>query len=419
MKVRRWCVLLALTACTSTTGRTQPAPTPSLADRVAGWEADIEALLSARDTVHPDGWHGQTRQSWLTAAAQVRSKLPQLTENQALVELVRLAAMPSYAGRDGHSGIFPFTGPAHAYPLRWWQFPEGLVITAARAPYGDLVGRRVEAVEGRPVAEVLKLVEPLAPRDNASNLLAYSPLYLRSPELLDGLGVTHGTGPARFTLVGPDGARSDAAVTPVPASVDAVWTAGQPQLLPQRPADWLRRQSEALWWSYLARSRTLYVQLNKVQSGTDGLVAEILARARRPDVARVVLDLRHNGGGDNSTLGPLETALSDPAVDRPGRLHVLIGRCTFSAAANLATDLDLRTAATFAGEALGGSPNLYGDATEIPLPWGGQSLYMATRYWQRSSAGDRRVTIEPELAVPLTAAAYFAGRDPVLEAALR
>ena len=82
-----------------------------------------------------------------------------------------------------------------------------------------------------------------------------------------------------------------------------------------------------------------------------------------------------------------------------------------SAAANFATDLEHETAATFAGEAMGGSPNLYGDAREIKLPYGGQSVYMATRYWERSTADDRRITIEPDIPAALSSDDYFSGRD--------
>ena len=97
-----------------------------------------------------------------------------MTDDQALVELVRLASMPGWGGRDGHTGIFPFMpgSGTHEYPILLWQFSDGLVITAARAPYDDLVGSRIEAIDGRPIADVLALVEPLAPRDNPSTLLA-------------------------------------------------------------------------------------------------------------------------------------------------------------------------------------------------------------------------------------------------------
>lgn len=398
-----------------------PSPSPSVQlDRVAGLKADIDALLVARDTVHPDGWHGMPRADWIAAADTVKAKAATLSDDQALVELVRLAAMPSWNGRDGHSGIFPFIpgSGTQQYPVRWWRFSDGLVITAARAPYEDLIGSRVEAIDGRPIAEVLALVEPLVPRDNPSNLLAYSTIYLRTSELLAGLGVIDSAGPTAFTLVGRDGARRDVTIDPISAEDDGEWNSGLPHRLPPTDALWLKKQDTILWWEYLADSRTLFVQYNQVEGGVTTIVDEILARAKRDDVARVVVDLRHNGGGDNNTLGPIDFALRDPAINRPGRLFVMFGRISFSAAANFATDLEHETAATFAGEALGGSPNLYADVDRIDLPSGGQAVYMATRYWERSTAEDRRITIEPDIAADLSSADYFAGRDPVFQAIL-
>jgi hypothetical protein len=360
------------------------------------------------------------RADWVAAADAVTARIATLTEDQALVELVRLAAMPSWNGRDGHSGIFPFIpgSGTHEYPVRWWRFSDGLVITAARAPYEELVGSRVEAINGHPIGDVLALVEPLAPRDNPSNLLAYGPLYLRVSELLAGLGVIDAAGPTVFRLVGRDGRARDATIDPIAAEEDVAWNSGQPHRLPPTDALWLRDQDEILWWTYLADSGTLFVQFNAVDGGVTSIVDAIVSRAKQDDVARVVVDLRHNGGGDNTTLGPIFNALRDPAIDRPGRLFAIIGRITFSAAANFATDLERETAVTFAGEAMGGSPNLYGDARRIDLPSGGQAVYMATRYWERSTPDDERVTIEPEIRADLSSADYFAGRDPVLQAIL-
>ena len=400
----------------SVTPTLSPVPSPSL-DRVAGWRADIDALLAARESLHPDPWHGMARADWVAAADAVKARIPELTDDAALVELVRLAAMPGWNGRDGHTGIFLTPGSGvHAYPLRMWRFTDGLVITAARAPYEDLVGSRVTAIGGHPIDEVLRLVEPLSPRDNDSSLLAFAPRYAGVSEILAGLGVIDRAGPALFSVVGRDGKARDVTIDPITVDEDVAWHGGQPLRLPPTDAPWLRDQAKTLWWSYLADHRTLFVQYNSVESGINGVADEILARAQQDDVARVVVDLRHNGGGDNTTMGPLEDVLRDPAINRPGRLVVLIGRITFSAAANFATDLEQSSAATFAGEAMGGSPNLYGDAREVALPYGDQSVFVATRYWQRSTPEDQRITIEPDIAADLSSADYFAGRDPVLQA---
>ena len=396
-------------------------PTVATSARDNGWRADVDALLAARERLHPDPWHGMARETWLAAADEVKARIPSLTDDQVLVELVRLATMPGVTGREGHTGIFPFIpgSGTHEFPIRLWQFSDGLVITAARVPYEDLIGARIEAIDGRPIAEVLALVEPLAPRDNASTLLAYTPLYLRVSELLAGLGVIQDATSATFTVVDPSGLRRDVRIEPIAAEDDVAWHGGAPLELPADDALWLRDTHEALWWRYLDASRTLYVQYDEVRSGIDGVADAILARVRQGHVDRVVVDLRRNGGGDNTTYGHLLAVLQDPAIDRPGRLTVLIGRLTFSAAANFATELERTTGARFAGEAMGGSPNVYGDVRRVDLPYGSQAVFVATRYHMKSTPDDPRTTIEPDLPIPYSSADWRAGVDPVLNAVIR
>jgi C-terminal processing protease CtpA/Prc len=100
------------------------------------------------------------------------------------------------------------------------------------------------------------------------------------------------------------------------------------------------------------------------------------------------------------------------------QLRVLIGRSTFSAAMQLAVDIERRTPAQFVGEPTGGSPNHYGDAGQVVLTDSRLVAYVATLSWTTAGEGDERLMLEPDLPVPVRSADYFAGRDPVLEAAL-
>ena len=145
----------------------------------------------------------------------------------------------------------------------------------------------------------------------------------------------------------------------------------------------------------------------------------MLAAAGR-GVDRVVVDLRHNLGGDNTRYGAFVDALRTSRLNRPDRLYLLVGRATFSAAANFATTMDRQTRATFAGEPTGGGVNQYGETREVragapPDPPAGPGAHRVRR---GRRPGDRRLAITPELPVRLRAADYFAGRDPVLAAAL-
>jgi hypothetical protein len=72
------------------------------------------------------------------------------------------------------------------------------------------------------------------------------------------------------------------------------------------------------------------------------------------------------------------------------------------------------------GEAMGGGLNFWDDVLFIDLPHLATPMRVgiSTRYWEKSDPDDPRLTIEPEIALPVRAADYFADVDPALEAAL-
>ena len=110
-----------------------------------------------------------------------------------------------------------------------------------------------------------------------------------------------------------------------------------------------------------------------------------------------MVDLRHNLGGDNTADVAFVDALRPSRLNRPGRLYLLVGRATFSAAANFATTMDRGTRATFAGEPTGGGVNQYGETREVrlerlPIPL---LVPVPTEYVEAGGPGDRRLAITP------------------------
>src|SRR5215210_7825502 len=102
--------------------------------------------------------------------------------------------------------------------------------------------------------------------------------------------------------------------------------------------------------------------------------------------------------GWSSTFGSLLELVRDFAADHPGQTWVLIDRVTFSAAANLATEIEQRTDAVFIGEPMGGGLNFWDDVTwvrldHLPVP---MQVGISTRYWQFAEPDDARLTIEPD-----------------------
>jgi hypothetical protein len=393
-------------------------PTTSAADGPP--EGDVAVLVDAIERIHPDPWHDVSEDEFRAAASELAADYDGLAPNEQLVELMRLLAL--LGERDGHSGIFPLDadheGELSLYPVRLYDFADGLfVVDALDRP--DLVGSRVEAIGEVPVEDVWQLVEPLVPRDNESSMRARVPQFMLVAELLNGLGVTATAAEADLVLVAPDGSRETVPLEPVPASV---YTDAFPDLfhplvppgLPQRPEPpYLARRLEERWLTTLDGGRVVYAAYNVTLGSTIDFAEELRRRAARPGVERVVLDLRHNPGGDNTTYGALLEELA--AVDD---LVVLIGRTTFSAAANLLAELEDRADPMLVGEPSGGSPNLYGDTISVTLPETGWSAQIAAVHWAPAGP-DARLAFEPDVPVELTSEDFVAGRDPVLNAALR
>ena len=410
-------LVLALSGCDAGDPSRPEGGTTAVGPTRAG---DVELLLERIEAVHPDPYHAVSRADLHAAAAELAGRAGSLGEDEFLVELMRLTAL--LGERDGHSGIFPLDlehrSALHLYPLRLYAFEDGLYVVGALED-SNLVGARLLSVDGVAVDQVAQAVAPLVPRDNDMSLAARLPQYMLVAEILHGLGLTEDAGSTELAFELEDGTRRDVSLRPVPAesyadTFDDLFDPLVPQGLPQWPEPaYLARRLEDQWLTTLDDGRVVYVAYNVTLGDTSAIAAQIRRRLGDPRVERVVLDLRHNPGGDNGTYPPLLAALSDR------RLVALVGRTTFSAAANFATELERSTDVVFVGERTGGSPNQYGDPVPVSLSASGWSVRVAGVYWQKSSPDDARVALEPDVPVALSSRDFFGGRDPVLSAALR
>ncbi len=411
---------LLLAGCATSTPTPSASAGPSAAATQDAALADFDLLLEQLERIHPEPWHGIAREDFVAAMTELKGRFGELSPDEGVVELSRLVALLSRAGRDGHQFAVPANGADGSYlPIRVYEFEEGLFITQALAPDAALAGSRITAVGEHPIDDVLAAIEPLVPRDGPQTVHDFRPVFFVRTDILHGLGLI-GEGEVELTVVDAGGAERRASVAPVPFDTYlADFELDAALRLPSR-ADtlYLSDLATIAWSRYLEESRTLYVRYSQVGI-LSGLHNTVRDRAAQGDLDRVVLDLRQNPGGDNHNYVPLLGVLRDYADGHPGRLFVLTDRVTFSAASNFATELEQTTDATFVGEAMGGGLNFWDDVRwvdlrNLPVP---MRVGVSTRYWQKSTPDDPRLTIDPDIPVPVRAADYFAGQDPALEAA--
>ncbi|HYK96914.1 MAG TPA: hypothetical protein VEU77_00845 [Candidatus Acidoferrales bacterium] len=418
-------VFVVVVACAPATERPSAAAAPSASqiasarpDRAAAWRADIATLIPGMAALHPNLTHSASRAQLEDAAAALAAAVPSLTDDQILVGLMRIVGTVTSGGCDAHTGLYVWgegSYPVDSLPLRVWWFDEGIYVIDARPPYRELIGARIDAVNGRAMSEILAAIAPLVPRDNDTTLRLLAPRYVVIPQVLRGLGLI-GADPLTLEVTPPGGPQRRVGVAPIAMSEYNDWAGGYGLFLPDDPnVLYLSRASEPLWWTALDGGAVLYVQYNRAvylsQATIDGLHA---ALATTHD--KVVVDIRHNYGGDIGSVAPVLAALRDPSVDRAGRLFVVTGRNTFSAASMFLARLQAATSAVVVGEPMGGCPNPIGNARPLPLRNSGLVVEVGTSQETAVSADDHRHQIPPALPARLTPEAWRAKVDPALAA---
>jgi tetratricopeptide (TPR) repeat protein/C-terminal processing protease CtpA/Prc len=409
--------------------------------RVQGWNRDIDVIASEvrRRAFHPFIERERDRIEWGTqftsagfdaAVAQLRRKVPTLSDSQVAVEIMKLMRQVG----DGHTGAYPEGGPVAlplSLPLLTFDFADGHYVIATAPSQAQLLGARVIAVDGVPIEQVIERLEPIVSRDNPTWIRQVAPYRWRNTTLLRALGIGDHDTSATLTVERTAGKQETIRVAASKDDVN-IWNT-----VPA-PANWkllepfdpktglraLRRMSEHYWFEYLPERRVLYVQYNNVNDSPEGeslaqFSDRLAAFLRANAVDKVVLDMRWNNGGNTFVNEPLLRTLirHEPLAER-GRFVVLIGRRTFSAAMAATSYLERFLDPVFVGERTGGKPNSVGDEVWETLPYSGLQLNVSDIFWQTGWPFDHRLWIAPQIEVEPRFADLRAGRDRALEVAL-
>jgi len=386
--------------------------------RDEGWRHDLAFLIAEIRRVHvrfrseplPPGFESEAR--------ALEAEIPRLGDAEVLLRLQQLMARLG----DGHSLLYPFGERVTllSIPVRLYHFDDGWFVVEAPDSLRPWVGRRALAMGGVPIDTLVRRVATLVSRDNPMGIEWIGPLYLQLGDVIAALGGTRDPRRIRLTLQDSAGRREEVTIV-----ADRPLRPQAPKLGPApsgTPPLWLRDVQRPFWIAPLPAPGALYVQFNQVADADSESLGEFGLRLRgvlkRDSIRDLVVDLRHNNGGDGYLLGELRRTLVWFAADDPRhRLFVLTGRGTFSAAQVFLNQIDHDTPAIVAGEPSSSRPDFPGEDTSLRLPWSGVHGSISSR-WHMVDGADTRVWIAPRIPVRLTARDYFANRDPVLDAVL-
>lgn len=391
-------------------------------DRVAGWRSDITYYLQQVKQRHYVYRNQPLPPALIDAASLLSRNVPGYSDERMLAEFERLA---SFAG-DGHTYVLPFGArrvPAHMLPFRMFQFSDGLYVIDAFEGYEKWIGARVVRIGDTPSETVIDRMRPALSVDNRFGYLWVAPPLLSFRGFLEKFADGIDSGDVSLTMR-PQGQKDVRVKIP---TVAAPPLRGIPKLLPSKLAGapaaplYLTKVAENFWLKNIADG-VLYFQFNQVMDASGETLASFAQRfdstVRETRPSAIIVDVRHNNGGNLMLLPPLMAAFRDYESAHPrGHIYVLMGRNTFSAAQFFLGEMAAQTKAIFAGEPSSSKPNFVGEESPVILPWSGGIGSISDRYHE-TIPGDRREFIEPEISYVLTSSDYFANRDPLLEKVL-
>jgi hypothetical protein len=341
--------------------------------------------------------------------------LPKLNDTEITLRLMKFMA----SANVNHNLIQPpaSMGFYLRLPLQFGWYPDGLAIVSAPSDLPQALGTHVLKIADQTPEAVLAALAPYVAHENDTSLKENAMGLLRLQAMLKYLGLLNAQNQVVLTLRKPGGQPFQLIVQPGNPKVPLV---GVIEALHVKPSLARTRPNDYYWQRYLEDSQTLYVQYNKCANDPilpfHRFATDVLAEADGHQVERLVIDLRYNPGGDSRILNALRPGL-EQRLSKLGRLYVLIGSGTASAAVENAAELKSFLHATLIGEPTGGTPSSYGDEKLVTLP-NSKLVVQYTTKWLGVKTKDEPDGIKPDVTVLRTFDDIVAGRDAVLEAAI-
>ncbi len=390
------------------------------------WRADLEVFRQQMTQKHGNLFHSMTSQEFNEAIDHLESKLPTTSSDGVMAALMKLVAMV----HDGHTRLRVDTTGAHMLPIRLHFFADGLYVISGATPYSSLVGAKLIRIGRLAADEGYQAVRELVSVDgeNEPRIRLLSSELLVTTEVLHAVGAIADSNSAEIVV--EKDAKEIKKTLPAGSfrpwnnhgwPVDPAGWVDARSSSPNPPPIWLAHSDRNYWGKRLDNGKTLYIQFNQVLDDpkTEPIATffpSLIVKAEQIKSDRIVLDLRLNGGVDYTLIRPIwHSLLKSQRFNQKGRLWVLIGPKTFSAAMNLVDELELNTNAMFAGEPTGETPNMWGDPTDVRLPNSCIVIRVSTLWWQFEDPRDRRSFRAPDRLIPFRHSDYANNLDPVID----
>lgn len=385
---------------------------PAEKDRTAQRLEDLEFLYhTVLVENHPNVFANTPEAEFQALKKDIESRLETADDATFLLDLMRLTALVG----DSHTsinGIGDLAEHLSYYPLSMTLRDGAWYIATVPAEQETALGRKVTAVNGHSMGEILETFTPLFSADNTVIAARRYRQYCQLADMYVYLGLAKAGDPIVLSL------DSGGQLTLAPVNYAALRSMKLAYLSDRIPQEPFTAQRDAYYFAEPLTDSTFYIQYNICGEAEDLPMAEFAAMVESllhaGSYRRILLDLRYNGGGSDGVIWPLFEVLRS-AMNGGTELVGLIGPATFSSALINAVEIQ-EMGGVLVGESAGGSVCHFGAVRGFSLPNSGIRGQLSSKYIDLNTlldagAGRGVEALEPDVTIPQTMADTLAGKD--------
>lgn len=363
------------------------------ADRIEAWQQDLTALTD-RFLKYDYSFTPAEKDLFVEKIEALDDQISELNDSEIITRIASAVTISDNA----HTRLYLLRNRTELrrLPVRLWWFSDGLYVVHTKASNRNLLGCRVDAIEGIPVRHVRDRVSA-AFTGNPSWTDYKSVYYMTSSDILHGFGIAPNPEDITFSFSRCNNNRFNSSLSPLPLlrsadPVEAWW-----DLSPNHSnGNWihvladskgsvplyLRHPNLHYWFEYMDEENILYFQYNRASEMNNEDIASfgerLLKELDTKEVQKLVVDLRFNTGGSLGQAEYLMDELQKRAEDISR--FIITGRATFSAGISHVATWKQDGNVTLVGEAVGDELDYWSEGGNIILPNSDLTVHFANAY---------------------------------------
>lgn len=383
------------------------------------WEEDIN-YLNKKIQSEFQTYNTSVKDSFNNRSLKLTQQLDELNNTEIAIRISQLVA----GLLDGHTEITLLQSNANLdrIPMAFYFFKDGLYIFGAHEKYKNLIGFKVNKIGSKTTEEIFELLKTVLPHDNEYEILHTGPSVIALSSLLEFLNIIPNSSKVPIQLTNPDGKLKLVEIKPISLTEykNGNWKT-YTELYSVKPILNKKNRDKDYWYEYLENSKSVYFNYGKTndqkgQPSIKKVIKEMFTLIDNKNPEKLIIDLRQNRGGNYNKSKPLIEAIKKrDFLNKKGKIYVITGRTTFSAAMVTTVFLKKETRAIIVGEPSRGHPNKTDNVEYLNLPNSGLKMEYTTKvkkHWPELGDSDK---VPVDIKIDYSFIDYKTGNDPALQ----